>query len=192
MTSPYYNLLMPTRSLLVLAAILSLSSGCEDPEKEKALQRKTDERISKIQGEASEKVAAAEKKIAELQDQLVEAGAQAKAQADEEVSKVKNEADKLAAEATEALQKARTAYKESERHEFSTLLKELDELRAKAQSAQPKVKTQLDQALKDIATKKDAVRKDIDAFDKATLESLRAAKVKTDQALAQLKQAIHS
>ena len=183
---------MPTRSLLVLAALLSIANGCEDPEKEKALQRKAEERISKIQGEAAEKVAAAEKKIAELQDQLVEAGAQAKAQADEEVSKVKTEADKLAADATDALRKARTAYKESERREFGTLMKDLDELRAKAQGAQPKVKTQLDQALKGIATKKDAARKDIDAFDTATLESLRAVKVKADQALAQLKQAIHS
>ena len=183
---------MPTRRLLVLAVALSFASGCSDPEKEKALQRKADDRISKIQSEAAEKVAAAEMKVAELEDQLVEAGAQAKAQAEEEVSKVKTEADKLAAEANDALRKARTAYKESERREFGTLLKELDELRAKAQSAQPKVKTQVNLALKDIATKKDAVRKDIDALDTATLESLRAAKAKTDQALAQLKQAIHS
>jgi hypothetical protein len=54
------------------------------------------------------------------------------------------------------------------------------------------VKTQVDQALKDIGTKKDAVRKDIDALGSATLETLKSAKTKTDQALAQLKQAIHA
>ena len=170
---------MVTRLLLALTLLLTLV-GCENTQA-KELQRKTDERIAKIEAESQEKVAAAEKKIVELQGQLVEAGAQAKAEADEEVSKVKSEADKLASDATNALRKARAAYKENERHELAAALKELDEVKAKAQTAQAKVKTQVDQALKDI-----------DAIDTATLETLKAAKAKADQALAQLKQAIHA
>ena len=46
--------------------------------------------------------------------------------------------------------------------------------------------------MKDIAAKKETVRKDIDAIDTSNLETLRAAKAKADQALAQLKQAIHA
>jgi hypothetical protein len=181
---------MVIRLLLALTLLLTLV-GCENTQA-KELQRKTDERIAKIEAESQEKVAAAEKKIVELQGQLVEAGAQAKAEADEEVSKVKSEADKLASDATNALRKARAAYKENERHELAAALKELDEVKAKAQTAQAKVKTQVDQALKDIGPKKEAVKKDIDAIDTATLETLKAAKAKADQALAQLKQAIHA
>jgi len=167
---------------LAAAALVSLVGACEDPEKEKAkiaeLQRKADERIAKIEGETAEKLAAAERKLGELQGQLVEAGVQAKAEADEELAKAKTEADKLTAEANAALKKARAAYKESERRELALLTKELDELKAKAQKAEPKVKAQVDQALKDIATKKEAVRKDIDALDSTTLETLRTAKAK--------------
>jgi len=184
------------RCMAALGLGLSLASACEGPGKDKAraaeIQRKAEENIAKIQSEATEKIAAAQSKIDELQTLLVEAGAQAKAQAEDEVSKAKNEEEKLAAAATEALKKARAAYKESERRELASLLKDLDDLRAKAQSAPPKLKTQIDQALKDIAPKKEAVKKDIDAFDAATLETLKAAKVKADQALSSLKQAILS
>jgi hypothetical protein len=183
---------MLNRPLLVLLGLLAATAACEDEKKTAELQRKADERIAKIQGEAAEKVAAAEKKVAELQDQLVEAGAAVKAEAEEEVSKAKSEADKLAAEAASALKKARAAYKENERRELAALQKEIDEARAKAQSAPPKVKAQFDQAMKDIAAKKEVVRKDIDAIDTSNLETLRTAKAKADVALAQLKQAIHS
>jgi hypothetical protein len=191
-TKAYYNGRMLTRHLAVLAVLVSIAAGCEDEKAKADLQKKADERIAKIESQAAEKVATAEKKIAELEGQLAEAGAQAKAEADEEVTKAKGDVDKLASEAADALKKARAAYKDSERHELATLLKELDDVKAKAQSAQPKVKTQVDQALKDITPKKDAVKKDIEAFDTASLETLRAAKAKTDQALAQLKQAIHA
>jgi hypothetical protein len=182
------------RCLAALGVVIALASACDDAEKEKArmaeIQRKADESVSKIQSAAAEKIVAAQRKIDELETLLVEAGAQAKAEAQDDVSKAKSEEDKLAAEATEALKKARAAYKDSERHELATLLKELDEVRANAESAPPKVKTQLDQALRDIAPKKEAVKKDIDAFDAATSETLKAAKAKADQALTSLKQAI--
>jgi hypothetical protein len=183
---------MLTRPVLVLLAVVLATSACEDEKKAAELQRKTDERIAKIQGEAAEKVATAEKKVEELQNQLVEAGAQAKAEAEEEVSKAKSEADKLAAEAASALKKARAAYKDNERRELATLNKELDEARAKAASAPPKVKAQFDQSMKDINAKKETVKKDIEAIDTSSIETLRTAKAKADVALAQLKQAIHA
>ena len=141
---------------------------------------------------AADKIALAQKKIDELENMLVDAGAQAKTQTELEVSKAKSEEEKLAAAAADALKKARAAYQDSERRELAALSKDLDEIRAKAQSAPPKVKTEVDRALKDVAPKKDAVKKDIDAFDAATLETLKTAKAKTDRALTSLKQAIAS
>jgi hypothetical protein len=72
-----------------------------------------------------------------------------------------------------------------------TILKELDDIHAKEGAAQPKVKAQVDAALKTIATKRDAVKKEIDAFDNATLETLKTVKAKADQGLAELKALIH-
>src|SRR5690242_7217589 len=85
---------MLTRRRLALGTLL-ITTACGNAEKEKAaeLQRQADDRIAKIEAEARDRVAAAEKKVTELQEQLVEAGAQAKAEANEEVSKMKTEAD---------------------------------------------------------------------------------------------------
>jgi len=180
------------RSLSAVVLILSIASACGDAEKEKAIKRQADDRVAQAQKEAQEKVAAAEKKVEELQAQLADAGALVRAEAEEEVSKAKTEADKLASEATHALARARAAYKESERHELATATKEVDEIKAKAASAQPKVKTQIDTALKEVAVKKEAFRKEIDAFDTATVESIRTVKAKADKALADLKKSIHT
>ena len=181
--------------LLWAAAFVSLLVSC-DSDKEKAkiaeIQKQADDRIAQIQREAQEKVSSAEKRLEQMQNDLADAGAAVKAEADEEVSKAKSDADKLAAEAAAALAKARAAYKDSARKQFAATLKELEEIHAKEASAQPKVKAQVDQALKAVATKRDAVAKEISAFDGATLETLRSVKGKADQGLAELKQLIHA
>ncbi|HEX9296074.1 MAG TPA: hypothetical protein VF881_09560 [Polyangiaceae bacterium] len=179
------------RSLCAVMLLLSVAGACGDSDKEK-LKRQADERVAQAEKDAKEKVAAAERKVEELEAQLVDAGAQVRAEAEEEVSKAKTEADKLASDATHALAKARAAYKESERRELNTAMKDVDEIKAKAASAQPKVKTQVDTALKDVAVKKEALRKEIDGFDKATLENLRTVKAKADKALVDLKKSIHT
>jgi hypothetical protein len=186
---------MRTKTLWTVALVWSLVAAC-DSDKEKAkvaeIQKQADDRIAQIQREAQEKIAAGEKKIEQLQSDLVEAGAAAKAEADEEVAKAKSDADKLAAEAAEALTKARNAYKDSARRQFAAVLKELDEVHSKEAGAQPKIKAQVDQALTDVAAKKEAVRKEIDQFDGATLDTLRTVKAKADRGLAELKQQIHT
>jgi len=176
-----------------LALLLCVGSACQ-AEKARAdeIQRKAEETIAKLRSEAAEKIAGAQKKIDELENRLVDASAQAKTRAEGELSEAKSEQERLAAAASEALKKARDAYKESERTELAALLKDVDEIRAKAESAPPKVKTKVDKALKKIAPKKDAVKKNIDALDAVTLESLKAAKAKADKALASLRQAIAS
>src|SRR5207244_10959442 len=136
--------------------------------------------------------AEAQRKLDELQRKLADAGAQAKAEAQEEVSKAKAEADKLANDAAQALSKAKAAYKEEERHDLAALAKDMDELRVKAAKAPPKVKAQVDKSVKDLGAKRDAAQKEIQGIDKATLETLRQAKAKVDQRLAELKQAIRS
>jgi hypothetical protein len=183
---------MQAKTVWAVALVSSALLGCDDKAKLAEIQKKADDRIAQIQREAQEKVAAAEKRIEQMQSDVADAGAAVKAEADEEVSKAKSEADKLATAAAEALTKARNAYKDSARKQLAATLKDLEEVHAKEASAQPKVKAQVDQALKTVATKRDAVKKDIDAFDRATLENLRAVKAKADQGLAELKQLVHA
>lgn len=170
--------------------------SCDGGEKEKAklaeIQKQADDRVAKIEADMKEKVSVAEKKADDLQAQLSEAMTKAKADAEEEISKAKSDADKLAAEATQAMSKARAAYKESARQKLADLGKETDEVKSKAMKVAPKAKTQVDDALKAVATKRDAAKKEIDTFDTATLETLKSTKAKVDQKLYELKQAVHS
>ena len=129
---------MQAKTVWAVVLVSSVALGC-DAEKEKAkiaeIQKLADDRIAKIQSEAQEKVAAAEKRIEQMQSELADAGAAVKAEADTEVAKAKSDADKLATEAAEALAKARKAYKEMARSQLGTIQKELDEVRAKEASA---------------------------------------------------------
>jgi DNA repair exonuclease SbcCD ATPase subunit len=180
--------------LLWAALLVSLVVSC-DSDKEKAkiaeIQKQADDRIAQAQKEAQEKVAAAEKRLEQLQTDMADAGAAVKAEADEKVAEAKSEADKLAAQAADALAKARTAYKDSAHKQLTPVFKELDEIHAKEGAAQPKIKAQVDAALKTISTKRDAVKKEIDAFDGATLETLKTVKAKADQGIAELKALVH-
>jgi hypothetical protein len=187
-------------ALAQLAVAVALSacgtSAAEQKSKFDAIQKKADERIAQIEKQGKDQLAEAQKKIDELTKDMSEAGdkakAEAKAEAEEEVSKAHAEADKLAAEAAKALAKARAAYKEDERHQFAELSKDVDALRIKAAKAPAKTKAQIDKAVKDLVAKRDAAAKEIPEIDKATLETLRAAKAKVDQKMALLKQAVHA
>jgi colicin import membrane protein len=190
------------RRLVLLAVAIGsagLASACgpsaaEQKAKFDEIQKKADDRVAQLEKTSKDQLADAQKQIADLQqklnDAVTQAKADAKAEAEEEVNKAHAEADKLAAEAQKALARARAAYKDEERHDFIALSKQLDELRVKAAKAPAKTKPQIDKAMKDVVTKRDAAAKEIPEIDKATLETLRTAKAKVDQKMALLKQAI--
>jgi hypothetical protein len=189
------------RTLAAALVFTCLASGCgssaaEQKAKFDDIQKKADDHVAAMEKQYKDQLATSQKSIDECQQKVTDAAAQAKADAEKEVegevSKAHAEADKLAAEATKALAGARSAYKESERHDFASLSKEVEELRAKATKAPAKTKPQIDKAMKDVVTKRDAAAKEIPEIDKATLETLRTAKAKVDQKLAVLKQAIHA
>jgi hypothetical protein len=181
-----------------LAAAMALAGavGCDSGTKEQAkiadIQHEADQKISEAQAAASAKVAEAQQKIDVLQKELADAGAHARSEMQEELDRAKAEADKLAAEATAALARARSAYKESANRQFYEILKETDEVHLKAAKLPAKAKAPIDKAVKDIAAKKADVKKDIDAFDAATLDTLRTTKAKVDMKLHELRQMVHA
>ena len=186
---------MKRATIAALSACLVLA--CSGGEKERAklaeLQQQADERIAQVEKDAKDKIAAAQQMIEELQGELADAGAQAKAAAEEEIASAKGEADKFAAQAAQALGKARAAYKETEKKQLTALSKEAEELHAKAaKTATAKNKPSIDLALKDVATKKEAARKEIDTFDAATLDTIKSVKLKVDKAMADLKHALQA
>ncbi|HEX4334833.1 MAG TPA: hypothetical protein VH062_02900 [Polyangiaceae bacterium] len=197
----------PRRSLgrsAPLAVALGLSlfvsacgpSAAEQKAKFDDIQKKADDHVAAMDKQYKDQLAASQKSIDECQQKLTDATTQAKTDAqkdaEEEVTKAHAEADKLAAEAAKALAGARAAYKETERQNFASLSKDVEDLRQKAAKAPAKTKPQIDKAMKDLVTKRDAAAKEIPELDKATLETLRTTKVKVDQKLAILKQAIHA
>jgi chromosome segregation ATPase len=183
------------RALLPCALLaLSLLPACDGAEKERAkaaaMQKDAEARIAKIEADAKAKLDDAQKKIDELEKQIAETGDKAKAEVDEEVGKAKADAERFEKEAAEALGKARAAYKESANFRLADAAKDLAEGRAKAQKAPAKVKADFDRAYKDIVAKETALQKDIAAFDKATLDTLKQTKAKVDQELFVIKQLV--
>ncbi len=180
-----------------LWALIVTLAACNGGEKERAklaeVQRQADEQVARVEADAKEKLAAMEKKVELLQADVADAGAQARAAAEEEVASARGDADKFASQAAAALGKARAAYKESEKNQLAALGKEADELKAKAAKAtSPKTKPQVDVALKNVTSKRDVARKEIEGFDAATLDTIKSVKLKVDKALADLKHAVQS
>jgi chromosome segregation ATPase len=176
----------------VLLAVTGCDSGAKEQAKIADIQHQADQKITEAQSAASAKVAEAEKRIDELQKQLADAGTHVRAEMQEELDRAKAEADKLAAEAAAALARARSAYKESANRQFYEILKDTDELHLKAAKLPAKAKAPIDKSVKDIAAKKTDLKKDIDAFDTATLDTLRTTKAKVDQKLHELRQMVHA
>jgi colicin import membrane protein len=179
---------------LSLGAAACGPSAAEQKAKLDEVQKKADDHYATMEKQYKDQVATAQKSAEECQQKLNDASTQAKAEAqkeaEDEVNKAHAEADKLAAEAAKALAKARTAYTESERRDYAALVKQVQELQTKAAKAPAKTKPQIDKAMKDLVTKRDAAAKEIPEINKATLETLRTAKAKVDQKMAVLKQAI--
>lgn len=180
------------RSIFGLALALAACGPSEKEQQAKLdeVQNKAKEELAAAQKAATEKLAAAEKEIATLKASIAQAGDKAREEAQSEIAKVKEESDKLAAEASLALTKVRSAYKESANKQLQTISNEVNELGAKVRKAPAKSKAAIDKSLKDITAKRQTLQKDIAAFDKATVEQLKAAKAKVDVDLAHLKQAV--
>lgn len=180
---------------IVVCTALSLAA-CDSGEKERAkeqdIQHQADLRVAEVQKQAKDQIAAADKKIDELTHELADAGAHARTEIQEELTKAKEDADRLATEAAAALAKARSAYKESANRQYGEILHDTEELHQKAVKAQPKVKAQIDKTVKDVSAKRADVKKAIDAFDNATLDTLNSTRAKVEQRLHELRQMVHA
>jgi len=178
----------------VLASMVSLSLvGCGKAEEEKKIsqiQKAADERITKAEKEAADKIALLQKQMDAIKAEAADASADLKAQADAAINKAQLSADEAAKAVQTALTRAREAYKEDGRHQLSVLNKEFTDLATQAKKTAAKDKAAYDKAVKDIVARQKDVTADIAAFDKSALEGFKTAKAKLTKDLALMKAAI--
>jgi hypothetical protein len=176
------------RPLLALSlCALCFAGGCEDQEKMQAIQKAADERIAEVERKAKDQVARAQEEMAALKVQLTQAADQAKAEAASALKDAQTGADQCADDAETAMRRAREAYKAEAKAKLLPISEDAREVRSKLAKAPAKLKTAVQPALKEIDGLTKDVQKDIAAFDKATLETLRATKQAFNEHLAKLK-----
>ena len=103
------------------------------------------------------------------------------------MSKAETSAEEQAKAAEAALAKARQAYKDKARLQLSEANQELNEVASKAAKVPAKTKAAFQTALTDAKKAQANVAKDIAAFDKATLDTLRQLSTKVQQDIIAMK-----
>lgn len=183
---------MQARTLRTSAvlAVLTLGAACDHEAKLRDAQRQADERVAKAEREARIKLEDAQKQLQALKAELADAAAKAKAEAESAIQEAKANSDEQAKAAADALAKARAAYKAEARAKLAALQKDSREIVVQAGKAPEKARSTVKKIIQGLAEKQQAIEKDIQAFDSATLETLNKLKAKSDQDIAKLKSAL--
>lgn len=174
-------------SLLLMAALLP---ACSKAEEISEIQKAADRRVAQAQQEAQAKIAELQKQIDAVKAEAADAAVQVKAEADAAINKAQVNADEAAKALQAALTRAREAYKEDGRTHLNDLNKDFVNLVTQAKKTPAKDKAGYDKAIKDIVAHQKEVNADIAAFDKAVLDTFKAAKAKLMKDLATMKAAI--
>lgn len=187
-----HRTLGPSVLAVALATLGLLSTGCEDTEKLDALKKQTDQRIAELQSQGKASLAAAKKEVEELRAQLLQVTESAKAEAATLVKQAQADANEQEREAARALSKARDGYKAEARAKLTALLDDMKDASSKAQKAPAKAKASVQAIGKEVSALQKQITKDIAAFDKATLDSLKTVKAELNKHLATLKAKVAS
>jgi hypothetical protein len=171
---------------------LCLTAGCEDQARTQAIQKAADERVAEVERNAKAEVARVREEMEALKVQFAQASEQAKAEAANALKDVQSGAEQCADDADKAMRRAREAYKAEAKTKLATLTEDARELRSKLAKAPAKVKSAVQPVLKEIDTLQKDAQKDIAAFDKATLETLRTTKAAFHEHLAKLKSKLNA
>jgi polyhydroxyalkanoate synthesis regulator phasin len=191
-TSPVRRRVAAGHIFAGLALALSLTA-CNKAEQEKKIaeiQKSADARVAQAEQTANEKIAALEKQVEAIKAEAADAAVQAKAEVDEAANKAQLTADEAAKAVQAALAKAREAYKADARTHLADLNKEFTDVATLAAKTPAKAKVGYDKFLKEIVTHQKEIAADINAFDKAGLDTFKTAKAKLAKDLALMKAAI--
>ena len=176
---------------LVLCA-LCFVVGCEDKGKLQSIQKAADERIAEVERKAKEQVTRAKEEMEALKMQFAQSAEQAKSEAASTLKDVQLGAEQCESEAETAMRRAREAYKAEAKLKLSAVTEDARDVRAKLAKAPAKVKSAAQPVMKELDGLLKEVQKDIAAFDKATLETLRSTKQAFNEHLAKLKSKLNS
>jgi len=182
---------MTMKRTMIVAACASLLAlaACERSVKDQEIkaeqaQREADDKAVKAQKEANDKSMKA-------QNEADERAAQATAEARHDMAKGQAKANEEIRSANQDMVKQRTDYQVKAQKEVNEIDNKIDDLKVKAQKAEPKRKTDFNEAMKVVDSKRSALDTDLKTLDTQvpaqTFDSYRA---KVDKEIDELKKSI--
>ena len=131
-----------------------------------------------------------QQKATEAQREANEKAAEAKNTASTKITNAQVEADKKIAEANANFQKIREDYRHKAQRDFDEVNADITKLEAKAKAATGKAKTDLDAALPDIRSRRDAFKNDLGTLETANASTWDGMKTRVDNQWTALKDAV--
>jgi hypothetical protein len=177
------------RTMIVgaVASLLALAA-CEQSAKEQEIkaeqaQRQADDKAAKAQKEANEKAMKA-------QNEADEKAAQANAEARHDIAKGQAKANEEIRAANQDIVKARNDFQVTTQKEVNEIDNKIDDLKVKAQKSTAKAKTDFNDAMKVVDTKRAALDTDLRSIDTQAGQTFDSYRAKVDKEIDDLKKSI--
>ena len=173
---------------LILCTSLLLFPACENTAKEhehkvEQAQQKADDNAAKAQKEATEKSIKA-------QNEADEKAVRASEEANREMAKGQAKANEEIRQANQDIVKRRNDYQVRTQKEVSEIDNKIDDLKVKAQKADDKVKTEFNDAMRVVDSKRAALDTDLRNIGTQATQSFDSYKAKVDKEIDELKKSI--
>jgi len=170
------------------ASLLALAA-CEQSAKEQEIkaeqaQRQADDKAARAQKEANEKAVKA-------QNEADEKAAQATAEARHDMAKGQAKANEEIRTANQDMVKQRTDFQVKAQKEVNEIDNKIDDLKVKAQKAEPKAKTDFNEAMKVVDSKRTALDTDLKTLDtQAPPQTFDSYRAMVDKEIGELKKSV--
>lgn len=176
------------RNSFILVALVLLTAACaKSPEQEQKqaieAQQKADEIASEARSKASETVN-------EAQREADQKGQQAINEANQDIAKAQANANETIRDANQDLLKARNDLREEYQKKLDALSNKIDDTVVKAQKANAKAQADFNTAMVDVTARRNALGNDLKNLGTQTDVTIENAKLRFDQQLTGLEQAL--
>ena len=132
----------------------------------------------------------AQNEARDAQRRADEEAADARRKAEQEAQKAQSKANEEARKADEALVKARNDFRAQAQKDLNDLSAEIDDLKAKAAKTTGKAKADIDVAVQRLDDQRNALRREVDALDRASASDFESAKQHFSAGLASLRKGL--
>jgi chromosome segregation ATPase len=125
------------------------------------------------------------------QAQADEKSAQYRMQAEQKSAEEQAKANDKSREAARTLDQEKNEYRQKAQSDLDSLTKQNDDLKAKSAKATGKTRADIDHALADATSRRDAIDAQVRAIDQASADQIETVKAHLDDQIAQLRQSVN-